>query len=96
MIEIKPIEVPTKGIGKYFSIKSHQIDINVKSEATPVFYWEVRAAIPYAIDSTPSEILGATVLEGNIQMTKEEYSEWTSDDNYVIDWALAKLGFEKI
>ena len=96
MIEIKPIDVPTKGVGKYFQTCSLKIDINTRSEAAPTFYWEVRTGIPYMIDEQETEVPGEVVLEGNIKMTQEEYALWSDDDNYVIDWALNKLGFEKI
>lgn len=93
MTKIQPVDVPTKGIGKYFSITCLQINIKKSSEATPTFYWEVKSAIPYAIDEVQTEIPGSTILEGNLAMTKEEYALWSADDSYVIDWALAKLGF---
>ena len=95
MIKIKPVNVPTKGIGKYFEIHCLQIAINKTSEAAPTFYWGVKSATPYAIDEVQTEIPGQTLLEGNVSMTKEEYALWGDDDSYVVDWALAKLGFEE-
>jgi hypothetical protein len=50
MIKILDVVVPTKGTAKYFSIKCLQIDVNKSSEASPVFYWAVKKATPYAID----------------------------------------------
>jgi hypothetical protein len=93
MIKIQDVIVPTKGTAKYFSIKCLQIDVNKSSEASPVFYWAVKKATPYAIDEVQTEIPGETLLEGNLSMTKEEYALWGADDSYAVDWALAKLGF---
>jgi len=96
MIKIQPIEIPTKGIAKYFSLRCLQIDLKESSEAAPSFYWELRKAVPYAFDEVQTEIPGPTLIEGNLIMTTEEYSLWASDDNYVIDWALNELGLTKL
>lgn len=93
MIKIEDVVVPSKGTGKYFAIKCLNLDINKSSESAPTFYWEVKKASPYAIDEVQTEIPGETILNGNLSMTKEEYVSWNNDDTYVIDWALAKLGF---
>jgi hypothetical protein len=29
-------------------------------------------------------------------MTSEEYAAWGNDDSYVLNWALAKLGFVEL
>jgi len=92
MIKILPVEIPTKGIAKYFNLRCLQIDLKKSSEAAPSFYWELRKAVPYAIAEVQIEIVGETLLEGNLHMTSEEYSLWSNDDSYVIDWALDKLG----
>ena len=96
MIKIENVIVPSKGTGKYFGIRCLNLDIKKTSEASPTFYWEVKKAIPYAIDEEQVEIPGETILDGNLSMTQEEYSQWTNDDSYVIDWALGKLGFVEI
>ena len=96
MVKIENVIVPSKGTGKYFGIKCLNLDLKKSSEATPNFYWEVKKATPYAIDEVQTEIPGETVLEGNLSMTKEEYALWGADDSYVIDWALAKLGFVEV
>ena len=96
MIKIENVNVPSKGIGKYFALKCLNLDLKKSSEASPNFYWEVKKATPYAIDEVQTELPGETILDGNLSMTKEEYALWGSDDAYVIDWALAKLGFVEI
>lgn len=93
MVKIENVVVPSKGTGKYFSIKCLNLDLKKSSEATPIFYWEVKKAVPYAIDEVQTELPGETILDGNLNMTKEEYALWGADDSYPIDWALEKLGF---
>ena len=95
MIKIQPVEIPTKGTAKYLEVRCLQIGINKLSQASPTFYWAVKKATPYAIDEVQTEIPGETLLEGNLNMTNEEYAERAADDSYVVDWALAKLGFEE-
>ena len=93
MVKIENVIVPSKGTGKYFAIKCLNLDLKKSSEAAPNFYWEVKKAVPYAVDEVQTELPGETILEGNLSMTKEEYALWGADDAYVIDWALDKLGF---
>jgi hypothetical protein len=93
MVKIENVIVPSKGTGKYFAIKCLDLDLNKSSEASPTFYWEVKKATPYAIDEVQIEIPGEVILNGNLSMTTDEYALWGNDDAYVIDWALAKLGF---
>ena len=92
MIKIEDVVVPSKGTAKYFNIMCLQLPINKASEATPTFYWNILSENLEGEVSTP----GATLLDGNLSMTAEEYSFWTTDDGYVIDWALGKLGFIEI
>ena len=96
MTKIEPIEVPTQGIGKYFTLKCLQIDLKKSSEAAPTFYWELKTAVPYAVDEVQTEIPGTTILAGNLYMTVEEYAVWGADDSYAINWALNKLGFVEL
>ena len=99
MIPIKPIEIPTKGIGKYFDIDCIRIKIKSDSQSTPTFVWSVMTEVveePSEADEQVVKYPGETILQGNIQMTLEEYAMWSNDDNYVIDWGLEKLGFIRL
>lgn len=96
MVKIEDVIVPSKGIGKYFSLQCLNISLSKSSEATPSFYWSIRTAMPYAVDEVQVEIPGTSILEGNLTMTKEEYALWGSDDSYPIEWALGKLGFVEV
>lgn len=96
MIQIQDINVPTKGLAKYFNLTL----LNLPLPGTnPTFYWSIysEVVIPAAeSDEQPIKQLGAILLEGNLQMTEAEYAQWGTDDNYAIDWALNKLNFIKI
>ena len=95
-ILIEDIVVPTKGVGKYFSIKTVN---HVILGTPPVFYWQVCTQVVESAsesDEQPLKYPGASVLDGNLSMTIEEYDLWGTDDNYVVDWALEKLNFTKI
>lgn len=97
MVKIEDVIVPSKGTGKYFAIKCLQINITKDSSASPTFYWEVKTETDASpMDDTQEKVPGVTILDGNLTMTTEEYSQWTTDDTYVIDWALEKLGFKEI
>lgn len=97
MVLIEDVIVPSKGIGKYFTITCLQIPISKTSEATPTFYWEVKKQITVSEpNQDPRLAAGETILNGNLIMTTEEYAQWTTDDGFVIDWALEQLGFKEI
>jgi hypothetical protein len=93
MIKIQDEIVPTKGIGKYFEIQALNFPMNPTSVS---FYWQVfnEETIQNGEETVTGR--GVCILDGNLFMTKTEYSSWASDDNYVIDWALGKLGFTKL
>ena len=83
MTTIKPISVPTKGIGILFQIVALNFPMNPESVT---FYWQVFEA--------NEGNFGSQVLEGNLTMDKETYSRWNNDDNFVIEWACNLLNFE--
>lgn len=95
-ILIEDVVVPTKGVGKYFSIKATDHVILGKP---PMFYWQLYAQLVKPgeeSDEQPVKYPGPLLLDGNLTMTEQEYSQWGTDDTYVIDWALGKLGFIEI
>lgn len=87
MTTIKPISVPTKGIGTLFQIVALNFPMNPESVT---FYWQVFEANEIENEVT----FGSQVLEGNLTMDKETYSQWNNDDNFVIEWACNLLNFE--
>ena len=93
MIKIQDEVVPTKGTGKYFEIQALNFPMNPTSVS---FYWQVfnEETIQNGEETVTGR--GVSILEGNLSMTAEEYTLWGTDDAYVIDWALAKLGFVEI
>ena len=95
-ILIEDVVVPTKGIGKYFFIKT--VD-HVILGNPPTFYWEVRAQVIVPGTELDEQVLkypGESLLQGNLTMSTDEYAQWSTDDNYIINWALEKLNFTKI
>jgi hypothetical protein len=81
MTHIQPITIPTKGEGTLFQISALNFPMNPTSVT---FYWQV---LSVTLDSYTS------VLEGNLSMDAETYSQWNNDDNFVINWACNLLNF---
>ena len=95
MIKIEDVVVPTKGTAKYFNL----LALNLPPNPTIVsFYWSIHEELLILSEGeTPEKSSpGKLVLEGNLNMTAETYSNWGTDDEYVIDWALNELGFTKL
>jgi hypothetical protein len=90
MIKIEDVIVPTKGTAKYFNITALNFPMNPSSVT---FYWQILSEVEQIEDELVTNKPGSSLIDGNIVMTQEEYSAWGDDDTYVINWALAKLGF---
>jgi len=94
MIKIEDVVVPTKGTAKYFNLLALNFPPNPNNVS---FYWSIHEEVTSAQGETPeSTSPGKVVLEGNVNMNSEVYSNWGTDDEYVIDWALNELGFTKV
>lgn len=96
MIRIEDVTVPTKGVAKFFNLTLLTLPL---PGTTPTFYWSIHSevVIPAAeSDEQPTKEPGVSLLEGNLSMTQEEYSQWGTDDTYAINWALQKLNFIKL
>ena len=95
MIKIQEINVPTKGIGKYFQLKNLGNIIDPSEPEAVTFYWQVfnEETIQNGEETVTGR--GVSILGGNITMSVETYSQWGLDDNYCLDWALNELGFTK-
>jgi hypothetical protein len=88
---IQDVVVPTKGVGKLFYMTAISIPL---PGAGASFYWSVSTEV---VDPETLETqAGVVVLEGNLYMDDQTYSQWGTDDEYAIDWALQQLGFTKI
>lgn len=81
MTHIQPIQIPTKGEGTLFQISALNFPMNPTSVT---FYWQVLSVTEDSFNS---------VLEGNVSMDAETYSQWNNDDNFVINWACNLLNF---
>jgi hypothetical protein len=93
MIKIQDEIIPTKGVGKYFQIQALNFPMNPTAVS---FYWQLfnEETIQNGEETVTGR--GVSILDGNLSMSETEYAGWGSDDNYVIDWALNKLGFTKL
>lgn len=89
MIKIQPENVPTKGEGSYFNLLALNFPMNPTSVT---FYWQLYTEQIVEEQSVP----GVSILDGNLTMDQETYSNWGSNDDYCYDWACDLLGFTKI
>lgn len=87
MTTIQPINVPTKGEGNLFQITALNFPMNPQSVT---FYWQVFASEIIEDILTPTQC----VIDGNITMDSETYSQWGNNDEFVIHWACNLLNFE--
>lgn len=84
MTKIETIEVPTKGSGSFFSIRTNGFEIDPQNPVDNIpFYWAVYE----------TEEKSKCVLEGNMSMDKDTYDQWGADDTFVVEWACNELGF---
>lgn len=80
MIRILDVVVPTRGVGCRFDI---QVQMFPMYATTLHFDWVL------------SSETGVVLLDGTLAMSGADVEGWQNDDTYVIDWALAQLGFVK-
>jgi hypothetical protein len=78
MIRIADVIVPTRGVGCRFDIAVQMFPMY---STTLHFNW------------TLSSETGAILLDGTLTMSGVDVEGWMNDDGYVIEWALAQLGF---
>jgi hypothetical protein len=96
MIKIQDVIVPTKGTAKYFNVIALNFPMNPSSVT---FYWQIFSEVSEPADQSdeqPTLNPGVSLMDGNLTMDQTTYNSWNNDDTYVIDWALAQLGFTKI
>lgn len=90
MTKIEAITVPTKGEGNLFQIKTNGFTISVNNpQQSYPFYWEVYGSEEVEGVVTPT----GCVMNGNLYMDYETYSQWGDNDEFVIQWACTQLGF---
>jgi hypothetical protein len=82
MIEIQPIQLPN-GIATNLVLKCLTLDMTA---TTAQFYYALCTDISAEYNNA-SNIL----LEGNLDMTESEYTQWGADNSYCIQWAANKL-----
>jgi len=86
MTRIQIIHVPTKGNGEFFSLMALNFPMNPSSVT---FYWQVYNAQLIEETIQPNQC----ILDGNLTMDGETYSQWGNNDQFCIEWACEQLGF---
>lgn len=79
--QIQPITIPTKPNGEFISL--HIISYVIGGD---------KVTIGWDVSSTDNEC----VLSGELLIDGQDFIDWGSDDNYIINWTLNKLNFTKI
>lgn len=80
MINIEPIEIPTKGTAITLEVRVLTFSLNSDS-----------ATAYYALRSENSNIL----LEGNLEISSEVFLNWGTDDSIIEDFVLQALNLTK-
>lgn len=86
MTRIQPINVPSKGNGELFQLTALNFPMNPESVT---FYWQVFASEIIEDVLTPTNC----IIDGNITMDADTYSQWGNNDEFCIQWACNLLNF---
>ena len=77
MIQIEPLNIPTKGIASQMSVLVLNFATNATTAQT---YWQL-----YDEQGTP-------LLDGNYTMTEEQFATWGTDNNVVNEYVADAIG----
>lgn len=80
MINIEPIEIPTKGTA--ITLEVRVLTFNLNSDSAIAYY---------ALRDSNSNIL----LDGNLQIISEVFLNWGTDDSIIEDFVLETLNLER-
>lgn len=86
MTTIQPIIVPTKGEGNLFQLTALNFPMNPQSV---IFYWQVFTSEIIENVLTPTNC----IIDGNLTMDADTYSQWGNNDEFCIQWACNLLNF---
>ncbi len=87
-VHIEPVTVPIKGEGAFMEVRSLGFPLNPSSVS---WYYAIRKAQVVEQEGVSISVPGEVVLEGNLHMDRPTYDLWSTDDNYVFDWAAQEL-----
>ena len=79
MVQIKPLQIPTKGTGTQLYVQANSFPANAK---TTMLYWYI------------ANEDGVNLLDGNLQMTEEQFAAWGEDNNYLNEIVADALNLE--
>jgi hypothetical protein len=77
MIQIEPINIPTKGIASQMSVLVLNFATNAKTATT---YWQLY------------DDEGTGLLDGNYTMTEEQFATWGTDNSVVNEYVADAIG----
>jgi hypothetical protein len=86
MTKIQPVTFPIKGTATNLDLRVNGFSMDAK---TADFHYTLYDDSPFDSIALKSK---KVIDEGNLTMTKEEFAQWGSDNNYCIQWAANKLG----
>jgi hypothetical protein len=87
--QIQSINIPTKGVGKFITIKSDAFDLGADSVQ---LNWRILDHVEL-LSGPPFE--GKELLNGNLLMANSDLQTWGADDNVAIDWVINELNLTK-
>jgi hypothetical protein len=79
MKQISPIQIWVNGQNKTAQVLDARI-INDDLATSCTFYWELKEASTPATEDTPEQA-GATLAQGNVSMTGEDYENWDDSND---------------
>jgi hypothetical protein len=89
MKQIEPIQIWVNGQNKTASILDARI-INDDLATSCTFYWELKEASIPPTEDTPEQA-GATLAQGNVSMTGEDYENWDNSNEEAYAYIAEKI-----
>ena len=91
MAKIQPIQFPLNlGIVDTLIVKA--IQMNMESNFCLVGFELSQSNVETALPDGSIMITNKTITGGSIKMDGEDYQNWGSDNDYVVQWVANKLG----
>jgi hypothetical protein len=89
MKQISPIQIWVNGQNKTAQVLDARI-INDDLATSCTFYWELKEASIPPTEDTPEQA-GATLAQGNVSMTGEDYENWYNSNEEAYAYIAEKI-----
>jgi hypothetical protein len=89
MVQIEPISIWSNGQTKTASELDARI-INDDLATSCTFYWELKEASIPPTEDTPEQA-GATLAQGNVSMSGEDYENWDNSNEEAYEYIAEKI-----